>query len=138
MLVSLVWTRVKFISIIILAKHERLSKPVEVEESKEVEEIKSKPNEDQKHLWELRRSVDPHLYRNISLEVWEEEKNVRQQQDLDIAVTLQYKNNDRCLVSSSRFMVSVATILVNLKILLCRLTWKQIPQVFVSFSWERF
>ncbi|XP_031550935.1 uncharacterized protein LOC116288302 [Actinia tenebrosa] len=89
------WTEVKSKA---RAKHERLSKPVEVEETKEAEETKSKPSDDQKNLWELRRSVDPHLYRNISLEVWEEEKNVRQQQDLVVAATLQYKINDRCMV----------------------------------------
>jgi hypothetical protein len=81
------------------AKHERQAKPVEVEETKEPEETKDKVNNDQKYLWELRRSADVHLYRNISLEVWEEDKHLRQQQDLAVAVCLQYKNNERCQVS---------------------------------------
>lgn len=34
-----------------------------------------KPNLDQKHGWQAKRSLDNELYRNVELEVWEESKN---------------------------------------------------------------
>ena len=74
-----------------------------MEDEKEQDEIKIKGNNDQKYLWELRRSVDPHLYRNISLEVWEEDKHLLQQKDQAVAVSLQFKNGERCSVSGTTF-----------------------------------
>lgn len=89
----------KTVGLSITVKHERHSKPVEVEEEKEPEETKAKPNNDQKYLWELRRSVDPHLYRNISLEIWEEGKHALQQKDMAVAASLlQFKSGDQCNV----------------------------------------
>ena len=34
-----------------------------------------KPNLDQKHGWQAKRSLDNELYRNVELEVWEDSKN---------------------------------------------------------------
>lgn len=34
-----------------------------------------KPNLDQKHGWQAKRSLDSELYRNVELEVWEDSKN---------------------------------------------------------------
>ena len=53
------------------AKSARQNRTYE-EESKE-ESVK--PNLDQKHGWQAKRSLDSELYRNVELEVWEDSKN---------------------------------------------------------------
>ncbi|XP_001636546.2 uncharacterized protein LOC5516416 [Nematostella vectensis] len=88
------WTQVKSRS---KAKVARQVKPVEQEERREREEVKPKPNQDQKWVWELKRSLDVELFRNVALEVWEEDKNEQNQQDLAMATSLQFRNGDKCL-----------------------------------------
>ena len=44
-------------------------------EQEDLKEEASKPYLDQKHGWQARRSLDPELYRNVELEVWEDSKN---------------------------------------------------------------
>ena len=53
------------------AKSARQNRTYE-EESRE-ESVK--PNLDQKHGWQAKRSLDSELYRNVELEVWEDSKN---------------------------------------------------------------
>lgn len=54
-----------------IAKSARQNRTCE-EESRE-ESVK--PNLDQKHGWQAKRSLDSELYRNVELEVWEDSKN---------------------------------------------------------------
>ncbi|CAB3978605.1 Hypothetical predicted protein [Paramuricea clavata] len=48
--------------------------------------------------WEVMRSIDPDGYRNIELEVWEENRKEQQQKDHAVAATFQFKKGDRCQV----------------------------------------
>ena len=54
------------------AKSARQNRVYDQEEPKE-EPVK--PNLDQKHGWQAKRSLDNELYRNVELEVWEDSKN---------------------------------------------------------------
>ena len=44
-------------------------------DQEELREEPAKPNLDQKHGWQAKRSLDNELYRNVELEVWEDSKN---------------------------------------------------------------
>ncbi|XP_015749321.1 PREDICTED: OTU domain-containing protein 4-like [Acropora digitifera] len=85
------WTEVKSRSS--KAKSARQNKGHEQEDLKEEA---SKPYLDQKHGWQARRSLDPELYRNVELEVWEDSKNGQEQQDRNYAASIQYQCGDKC------------------------------------------
>lgn len=44
-------------------------------EQEEMKDEAAKPSLDQKHGWQVKRSLDTELYRNVELEVWEDSKN---------------------------------------------------------------
>ena len=44
-------------------------------EQEDIKDETAKPNQDQKHGWQAKRSLDNELYRNVELEVWEDSKN---------------------------------------------------------------
>lgn len=84
------WTEVKSRSS--KAKSARQNRTYE-EESKE-ESVK--PNLDQKHGWQAKRSLDSELYRNVELEVWEDSKNGQEREDRFYAASIQYQPGDKC------------------------------------------
>lgn len=65
-------------------------------DQEEVREELAKPNLNQKHGWQAKRSLDNELYRNVELEVWEDLKNVQEQQDQYLAASIQYQPGDKC------------------------------------------
>lgn len=54
---------------------------------------------DKKIYWQIKRSLDPNLYRNVELEVWEDNKSEIQKYDYNLAVSIQFKPGDLCLAT---------------------------------------
>jgi len=47
---------------------------------------------------QVQQSLDPNIYRNVALEVWEQSKQDQKHSDLALAVELQFKMGDECLL----------------------------------------
>ena len=75
------------------AKSARQNRTPEQEETRD--EVSLKQDYEQKYLWEIHRSVDTEQYRNVAIEVWEEDKNGQQRQDLAMAASIQYHPGDK-------------------------------------------
>ena len=75
------------------AKSARQNRMPEQEETRD--EVNLKQDYEQKYLWEIHRSVDTEQYRNVAIEVWEEDKNGQQRQDLAMAASIQYHPGDK-------------------------------------------
>ena len=63
------------------AKSARQNRTPEQEETRD--DVNLKQNYEQKYLWEIHRSVDTEQYRNVAIEVWEEDKNGKKSQNMD-------------------------------------------------------
>ena len=75
------------------AKSARQNRMPEQEETRD--EVNLKQDYEQKYLWEIHHSVDTEQYRNVAIEVWEEDKNGQQRQDLAMAASIQYHPGDK-------------------------------------------
>eukprot|EP00795_Rhopilema_esculentum_P000597 gene597-10289_t len=71
------------------------------EANKQVEVKTAYDKESSGVCWELKRSMDPTVYRNVALEVWENSKQDQTCSDKLLASKLQYRIGEYCLLSMS-------------------------------------